>query len=218
MSASSSVRVLLAAAEGRRALLFEVLEHEDRIRSNVTIDEFLACRDQLERQEGYEVAGPEPNPRLTPAEEAALQALSEPPKREKNAGSYFAFFFGGDSAAERHGENITTKNQQQQQQHEMTQQQRKEDEARRVIGSALEKRRGAWERWLASAYERVDVVEQSQAFADFARTRSLSLAASGSSEDATVARAARQRRLVAEAKIATEVKAKEELKGTLRTR
>jgi len=90
--------------------------------------------------------------------------------------------------------------------------------ARRVVANALEKRRAAWELWLSSTYERVDVVEKSDAFADFARTRTLLLAASGSSEDATVARAARQRRLVAEAKIATELKAKEELKSTLRRR
>jgi len=94
----------------------------------------------------------------------------------------------------------------------------KETTLRRIACGALEKRRSAWETWLRRCYERVEVIETSEAFAAFAHTNELLPSVSGSSEDATVARAARRRRLVAEAKMANEARSREALKATLRRR
>lgn len=80
---------------------------------------------------------------------------------------------------------------------------------------ALEARRAGWEGWLGAAYANERVVETSEALVDFAcahETRELS------KEDSQVARSARRRRLVAEAKAVAEAKGREALKTTLRSR
>ena len=207
-----AVRVVPSGLEGRKALLYDVYEHDDVIRTGVSHDDFLAFRKKLEETEGFHLATTDVN--LMPAEEAALTVLLAPTKREKSgAGSYFTYFFGGEN---QNPEGAHLYPQQESSRRFERREDEKEAAARRVAALALEKRRAAWEAWLCLAYENVDVVEKSEAFADFARTQTLTIAPP--SEDANVARAARHRRLVAEAKIATETKARESLKANLRVR
>ncbi|KAH8067652.1 hypothetical protein JL721_7500 [Aureococcus anophagefferens] len=93
----------------------------------------------------------------------------------------------------------------------------------RARADAVEARRRAWEAWLVGAYENLAAV-QSEAFADFfedgdgAGEGLYGRGEAQGSGDAAIARAARTRRLVAEANAAAVTKEREALKATLRER
>lgn len=190
-----SVRLLLV--ESPSELRYDVVEREAKVRRSVADGELLALSFRVKNEADLEFTGPGP---LSATEEAVFRASEAAALQLQKEPKASFFPFMSSFVADQPGKKKDAAS---------------NSAARDAGRDVAERRRAAWEQWLVSAYENVAVAERSDSFLEFVAgetTRAMN------GEDATVARAARRRRLVAEAKGAEEHKGREALKAKLRSR
>ena len=191
---TASVRLAVAAPLKNLPVAFDVLERNTVVRHGVSEAHLYDLAHMLKQQVDYAAAPPDAA--------GAVEPLVEKANTEKATFPYMSTMFSMEDKAAKA---------------------KADADKARARADAVEARRRAWEAWLVGAYENLAAV-QSEAFADFfedgdgAGEGLYGRGEAQGSGDAAIARAARTRRLVAEANAAAVTKEREALKATLRER
>lgn len=220
---ASTVRVMLHESATILEPCYDLYEQNVAVRRLVSEAELVALCEAVKGETGFSFPSPVA---MSSADKAALKAIDAQAQQANK--SFFPFMSsfmnneerkGGGRHGGQNGAHNGNGNSQQYQREQQNAEAGGPRSGSLMLSSAsreaLEARRAGWEGWLGAAYANERVAENSEALVDFVCAHEMS---GLSKEDGQVARSARRRRLVAEAKAVAETKGREELKARLRTR